>query len=72
DGTVNVMEAARSAGTRAFVYTSSCCAVMDNMRDSYPNIDEDWVTSPVRSTIYGESKALAEIKVLGANDKDSK
>ena len=68
DGTVNVMAAARAAGARAFVFTSSCCAVVDNLRHQYPNIDETWRTSPTGSTVYGESKARAEVEVLAAND----
>ena len=55
EGTRNVIDAAVSHGTPALVYTSSCCAVMDNMRDPYLNIDETWPTSK-ESLIYGESK----------------
>lgn len=40
EGTKNVLEAARQAGVQAFIYTSSCCALTDDMRNPYPNIDE--------------------------------
>jgi sterol-4alpha-carboxylate 3-dehydrogenase (decarboxylating) len=70
DGTRHSLESARAHGARAFVYTSSCCAVVDDMRYSYPNVNETWNTSPTQSTIYGESKARAEALVLAANDPD--
>lgn len=54
-GTDNVLHAAKQAGVEAFIYTSSCCAVMDDMSVPYRNIDERWPTSP-SSLIYGESK----------------
>jgi len=57
DGTRNVLEAAKQAGVQAFIYTSSCCAVTDDMRIPYPNIDERWPTSR-SSLIYGESKVI--------------
>ena len=55
-GTRNMLAAARTAGVEAFVWTGSCCAVTDDMRYQYPNIDERWPTSN-KSLIYGESKA---------------
>ncbi|KAJ9627583.1 hypothetical protein H2204_009622 [Knufia peltigerae] len=66
-GTRHVVEAAGRAGCRAFVYTSSCCAVVDDMTKSYPNIDERWPVSR-KSLIYGESKVEAERIVLAANN----
>lgn len=57
EGTKSMLEAAKQAGVKAFIYTSSCCAVMDDMDVSYPYITEDWPTSP-SSTIYGESKVV--------------
>ncbi|KAJ5536288.1 3-beta hydroxysteroid dehydrogenase/isomerase [Penicillium frequentans] len=65
-GTQNMLDAATENGAVAFIYTSSCCAVTDDMRSSYVNIDERWPTSP-RSLIYGESKATAEALVLQAS-----
>jgi sterol-4alpha-carboxylate 3-dehydrogenase (decarboxylating) len=55
DGTKRVLEAAKEAGVRAFVFTSSCCAITDDLRASYPYINESWPTSR-SSLIYGESK----------------
>ena len=70
-GTQVVLDAARGAGAAGFVFTSSCCAVIDNLRYAYANIDESWPTSATRSTVYGESKARAERLVLAANDAES-
>lgn len=68
-GTQNALDAAREiAGVEAFVYTSSCCAVTDDMSVSYRNIDEKWPVSAVKSSIYGESKVQAEALVLAANN----
>lgn len=57
EGTKNTLNAAKKAGVEAFVYTSSCCAVTDDMSASYQNIDEGWPTSR-SSLIYGESKVF--------------
>lgn len=56
EGTRNMLAAAKEAGVEAFVYTSSCCSVTDDMKYQYPNVDETWPTSH-HSLIYGESKA---------------
>lgn len=56
NGTQNMLAAAKDAGVEAFVWTGSCCAVTDDMRYQYPNVDETWPTSST-SLIYGESKA---------------
>ncbi|OXV11333.1 hypothetical protein Egran_00906 [Elaphomyces granulatus] len=66
DGTKHVLEAAKEAGVRAFVFTSSCCAVTDDTQAPYPYINEAWPTSR-SSLIYGESKAAAEAIVLEAS-----
>lgn len=42
--------------TRALVYTSSCCAVIDDLKFEYRNVDERWPTAASGSSIYGESK----------------
>lgn len=55
EGTRTVLDAARQTRCSALVYTSSCCAVTDDMSVPYINIDERWPVSPV-SSIYGESK----------------
>jgi sterol-4alpha-carboxylate 3-dehydrogenase (decarboxylating) len=57
DGTKHVLEAAKETGVRAFVFTSSCCAVTDDTQAPYPYINEAWPTSR-SSLIYGESKVL--------------
>lgn len=54
-GTQNMLDAAAQVGAKAFVYTSTCCVVTDDMRLPYRNIDEQWPTSS-NSLIYGESK----------------
>ena len=56
EGTRNMLKVAQDAGVKAFVYTSSCTCVTDDMRYHYPNIDELVPTSS-QSLIYGESKA---------------
>lgn len=55
DGTKNMLEAAKLADVKGFIYTSSCCVVTDNMDTPLPNIDEQW-PKPRSSLIYGESK----------------
>lgn len=65
DGTRNVLEAAVDAKCKAFIYTSSCCAVTDDLTSTFPNIDETWPVSRV-SSLYGESKVQAEELVLAA------
>ncbi|MCJ1441740.1 MAG: erg26, C-3 sterol dehydrogenase [Stictis urceolatum] len=68
DGTKNILSAAQlQPSCRAFVYTSSICAVTDNFSNSYANINETHPTSPRNSLIYGESKALTEPHVLAAD-----
>ncbi|EXJ65161.1 hypothetical protein A1O7_01501 [Cladophialophora yegresii CBS 114405] len=66
EGTRHMVDAASKCGCRAFVYTSSCCAVTDDMSKSYANIDETWPVAE-RSSVYGESKAAAERIVIAAN-----
>ena len=55
EGTRNALEAAKQAGVPAFIYTSTCCTITDDMEVPYANIDERWPTSP-SSLMYGESK----------------
>ena len=54
-GTANVLDAAKEVGCSAFVFTSSCCAVIDDMSMPYMNIGEKWPAS-LNSSIYGRSK----------------
>ncbi|KAK5090518.1 erg26, C-3 sterol dehydrogenase [Lithohypha guttulata] len=68
DGTRNVLDAAKKVGVKAFVYTSTCCVVIDDYTQSYANIDERWpVVEQGTASIYGETKAVAESLVLQAN-----
>ena len=55
EGTKNMLDAARQAGVKGFIYTSTCCVVIDDMSMPYRNIDERWPI-PESSLIYGESK----------------
>jgi sterol-4alpha-carboxylate 3-dehydrogenase (decarboxylating) len=68
EGTRNMLLAATQSGCKCFVYTSSCCAVTDDMKQSYANIDEQWPAAK-RSSIYGESKRDAEQLVLSHDDE---
>lgn len=58
EGTRNILELSKNSGVQAFIYTSTCCVVIDDTSTAHPNIDEEW-PSPSRSTIYGESKVRA-------------
>ncbi|KAK4947808.1 hypothetical protein LTR10_013316 [Elasticomyces elasticus] len=71
NGTKHVVGAAKKSGCRALVYTSSCCAVTDDMSKSYANIDERWPVAE-RNSIYGESKVEAERIVIAANTPGSR
>ncbi|KAJ5750500.1 hypothetical protein N7533_007528 [Penicillium manginii] len=67
EGTRNMLNAALESDVEAFIYTSSCCVVTDDLSTPYCNIDEEWPTSHT-SLIYGESKvAAAEALVLEAD-----
>ena len=68
-GTINMLSAAREIGCKAFVYTSSCCVVTDDLHGRFANIDERWPLSR-RSLMYGESKVEAEEHVLAADSQD--
>jgi sterol-4alpha-carboxylate 3-dehydrogenase (decarboxylating) len=57
EGTRNTLHAAKAAHCTAFVYTSSCTAVTDDVSMDYANIDERWPVA-YRSSIYGESKVV--------------
>jgi len=69
NGTRNILTAAKAAGVKCFVYTSSVCIISDDIAHDYPNMDEN---QPVgnASLIYGASKGIAEPMVLKANTKD--
>ncbi|KAK5011238.1 hypothetical protein LTR60_004800 [Cryomyces antarcticus] len=65
-GTDNMLAAARIHGVVAFIYTSSCTVVTDDVDHDYPNMDEELSTQKASLT-YGQSKAAAEAHVLAAN-----
>ncbi|KAF2239325.1 NAD(P)-binding protein [Viridothelium virens] len=69
DGTRNALQAAKATGVKAFVFTSSCCIVTDDMKHEYPNMDESLPTG-LATLIYGYSKGLAEPYVLAANGEE--
>ena len=58
-GTRNVLDAALESGSQGLIYTSSCCAVTDDLHGYFANIDERWPVS-TKSLSYGESKVEAE------------
>lgn len=66
NGTKNVLDAARQTGVQAFVYTSSCTVVTDDVDHDYPNYDETTQTGNA-TLIYGQSKTAAENLVVSAN-----
>lgn len=55
EGTQNMLDVSKHSGVGAFIYTSTCCVVIDDTRTDHLNINEDRPLS-FRSTIYGESK----------------
>ncbi|KAL1636124.1 erg26, C-3 sterol dehydrogenase [Diplodia intermedia] len=72
DGTRNLLEAAREAGVKAFVYTSSASVVFDGVVELV-NADERYpiVAGEGQPSYYTTTKAWAETAVLEANRKDS-
>lgn len=68
EGTRVVLQAARDAGVKAFVHTSSCTVVTDALDYELPNIDEK-LPRMSHSLMYGESKAAAERIALDACDE---
>ncbi|CAG7958854.1 unnamed protein product [Penicillium nalgiovense] len=63
EGTQNMLDASKHSGVEAFIYTSTCCVVIDDTRTDNLHINEDRPLA-FKSTIYGESKAAAEAIVL--------
>ena len=55
EGTRILLDVSKRFGVKAFVYTSSCCVLIDDMRLPYRNVTEEWPTSQ-NSLMYGESK----------------
>ncbi|THY43556.1 NAD(P)-binding protein [Aureobasidium pullulans] len=65
-GTLNVLSAAQETKCKAFVQTSSCTVVSDDLDHEYPNMTED-IPIGHATLAYGASKAPAELAVLAAN-----
>ena len=68
-GTRNVLKAAVDCRCKGLIYTSSCCAVTDDLDGHFANIDEDYPVSR-KSLPYGESKVEAEELVIAANSSN--
>lgn len=66
EGTRNVIEAAKQTNCRAFVHTSSCTVLSDDLNHDYAYMNED-IPIGNATLSYGASKAAAEPIVLGAN-----
>ncbi|KAH0282262.1 NAD(P)-binding protein [Aureobasidium namibiae CBS 147.97] len=66
-GTLNVLGSAQKTTCKAFVHTSSCTVLSDDLDHDFPNMTEDMPIG--RATLaYGASKAPAELAVLAANN----
>lgn len=61
-GTQNMLDVAKEYGVKAFVYTSSCTVITDDLDRDYPNHDEETAIPP-RSLMYGESKVFYPAKL---------
>ena len=68
NGTKNVLDASRQNGVQAFVYTSSCTVVTDDVDHDYPNYDETTQTGNA-TLIYGQSKVCPYINLHPNTDK---
>lgn len=65
-GTLNVLSSAQKTKCRAFVQTSSCTVLSDDLDHDFPNMTED-IPIGHATLAYGASKAPAELAVLAAN-----
>ena len=65
-GTLNVLSSAQKTECRAFVQTSSCTVLSDDLDHDFPNMTED-IPIGHATLAYGASKAPAELAVLAAN-----
>lgn len=70
DGTRHVLDAALAGGCKAFVYTSSCTAVTDDLDHDYYYMNEE-VPTGLATLHYGRSKCLAEQYVLDPKHADA-
>lgn len=62
EGTQNMLAAAQECGVAAFVHTSSCTVITDDLDHDYPNHDET-IPFPPKSLIYGESKVSRPVSI---------
>lgn len=65
-GTLNVLSSAQKTKCTAFVQTSSCTVLSDDLDHDFPNMTED-IPIGHATLAYGASKAPAELAVLAAN-----
>ena len=65
-GTVNVISAAKKAGVRKLIFTSSASVIYNG--NDLISADESTAYCDVHMDAYNESKALAEVAVIEAND----
>ena len=65
-GTLNVLSSAKKTKCKAFVQTSSCTVLSDDLDHDFPNMTED-IPIGYATLAYGASKAPAELAVLAAN-----
>lgn len=65
-GTLNVLSSAQKTKCKAFVQTSSCTVLSDDLDHDFPNMTED-IPIGHATLAYGASKAPAELAVLAAN-----
>lgn len=70
EGTEHVLQACRAAGIQRLVYTSSPSVVFDGSHAQ--GIDERYPYPKRFGSVYSETKALAEQRVLAANGRDLK
>lgn len=66
DGSRNVLDATKQTVCKAFVHTSSCTVVSDDLAHDYPFMHEG-IPIGNATLSYGASKAAVEPIVLGAN-----
>ncbi|KAK7180611.1 3-beta hydroxysteroid dehydrogenase/isomerase [Paraphaeosphaeria sporulosa] len=66
DGTKNAVQVSQECGVKAFVYTSSVTVLLDQLEENFRNADETWSTGRA-TTLYGQSKTMAEGIVLSSN-----
>lgn len=71
DGAQNVLEAAKAAGVRAFVYTSSLTVLIDDGTTDHRNLNES-ISTGGATLPYARTKTIAENTVLEASSETFK